>query len=96
MATAEADMGMSLSMMPPWVVALVAFWCFLATSKDYRVRLVCPQWDYDRWVVMEHLELTLHEVMNTFWDYECPTHGPQRRMPFQGEEKKFFHHANIN
>ena len=31
MATADADIGMSLSMMPPCMVARVAFWCFLAT-----------------------------------------------------------------
>ena len=61
----------------------------MATGKEYRVRLVCPQWDYDRWVVMR-LDLTLHEVMNTFWDYHCPVHGPQHRMPFQAEEKKLF------
>ena len=64
--------------------------CVLASMNAYRVRFICPQWDYDRWVVLENPQLTLEEVMNAFWVYECPVHGILCRMPFQGELKKAF------
>src|SRR5213078_388262 len=49
-ATFDTSMGMSLSMMPPWVVALVARWCFLATFtpstmtrlRDRSTRVISP------------------------------------------------------
>jgi hypothetical protein len=68
----------------------------LATTIDYRVRFICPQWDYDRWVVLENLQLTLKEVMNAFWVYECPAHGILCSMPFQGEVKKVFPRPSNN
>ena len=58
-------------------------------GRDFRVRLICPEWDYDKWVTKEDLDLTLEEVLNTFWDFRCPTHGAQHEKPFQAHEKKW-------
>jgi len=37
---------------------------------------------------MQNLALSLLEVLDTEWDFDCPAHGPQREKPLQAEEKK--------
>jgi len=60
----------------------------LIVTWDYRVLLVCPHLDYRKWVLKENLPLSLSEVLNTKWEFNCPRHGPQREKPLQAEEKK--------
>src|SRR5712691_10886259 len=54
---------------------------------NYRVLLVCRHLDHSKWVLMESLALSLPEVLDTEWDFDCPDHGPQREKPLQAEEK---------
>jgi hypothetical protein len=79
----------------PLVLDLIAG-TSLHIATDYRVRLVCPHWDYDRWVVKKGLALSLHEVMNTFWHFKCPNHGSLHLKPLEGQQKKIFYRAWLN
>jgi len=57
-------------------------------GRDYHVRLVCPHCFSSKWVLKRDLGLTLEEVLNTFWEFECPVHGPLREKPFEASQKK--------
>jgi hypothetical protein len=39
-------------------------------------------------VLKRDLALTLEEVLNTFWEFGCPVHGPLREKPLEASEKK--------
>jgi hypothetical protein len=56
--------------------------------KNYRIRLMCEHGDYDKWIIKECDNLSLQEVTNRLWEFNCPIHGPQRRMPFEAELKR--------
>lgn len=58
------------------------------TGRDYYVRFVCPDCFRSNWVLKRDLALTLKEVLNTLWDFECPVHGPLREKALQASEKK--------
>ncbi len=57
-------------------------------GQDYYVRFVCPYCFRSKWILKRELALTLEEVLNAFWKFECPLHGPLREKPFQASEKK--------
>jgi predicted RNA-binding Zn-ribbon protein involved in translation (DUF1610 family) len=57
-------------------------------GRDYYVRFVCPHCFRSKWVFKRDLALTLAEVRNTFWEFQCPVHGPLREKPFEASEKK--------
>ncbi len=59
-------------------------------GQDYYVRLVCPRCLRSKWVLKRELVLTLEEVLNTFWEFPCPVHGPLREKPLQASPKKTF------
>jgi hypothetical protein len=43
--------------------------------------------DHQQWVTMGDLYLSLAEVLNTYWHFRCPVHGPQYEKPLQAVEK---------
>jgi hypothetical protein len=43
--------------------------------------------DHTEWVVMENVYLSLDRVLNTRWEFQCPTHGIQNEKPLQAEER---------
>lgn len=55
--------------------------------KSYRIQVACPHMDHAEWMVVETLPLSLAGVSNTYWEFDCPVHGPQRAKPLQAEEK---------
>ncbi len=59
-------------------------------AHDYYVRFVCPHCFRSKWVLKGNLEMSLEEVLNTFWEFECPVHGPFREKPLQANLKKDF------
>jgi hypothetical protein len=56
-------------------------------GRDYYVRLVCPHCFRSRWALKQHLPLTLEGVLNTFWEFQCPVHGPLREKPLEATRK---------
>ncbi|GEM_PF-6058427 len=60
----------------------------MSVGQDYYVLFVCPHCFRSKWVLKRELALTLEEVLNTFWEFECPVHGPLREKPLQASEKK--------
>ena len=52
-------------------------------GRDYYVRFVCPHCFRSKWVLKRGLALTLQEVLNTFWEFQCPVHGPLREKPLE-------------
>ena len=56
-------------------------------AKAYRINLVCPHMDHSQWVLIEDSSLSLIEILNTQFTFNCPVHGKQHEKPFQGEEK---------
>jgi hypothetical protein len=34
--------------------------------------------------------MSLEELLNTFWEFECPVHGPLREKPLEASPKKKF------
>ncbi len=57
-------------------------------GRDYYVRFVCPHCFRSKWVIRRDLALTLAEVLNTFWEFQCPSHGSLREKPLEASEKK--------
>jgi len=57
-------------------------------GRDYYIRFVCPHCFWSKWVLKRDLALRLEEVLNTFWEFECPEHGPLREKPLEASEKK--------
>ena len=57
-------------------------------GRDYYVRFVCPFCFRSKWVLKRDLALTLEEVLNKLWEFECPIHGPLREKPLEANEKK--------
>ena len=60
----------------------------MSVSRDHYLLLVCPHCFRSKWVLKRDVILTLEEVLNTFWEFECPVHGPLREKPLQASEKK--------
>ncbi len=60
----------------------------MPVSRDYYVLFVCPHCFRSNWALKRDVILTLEEVLNTFWEFECPVHGPLREKPLQASEKK--------
>ncbi len=56
-------------------------------QRDYYIRFVCPRCFRSRWVLKRNLALTLEQVSNTFWQFECPVHGPLCEKPLEASEK---------
>ncbi len=59
-------------------------------GRDYYVRLVCPRCFRSQWLLKRELALTVEEVLNTFWEFQCLVHGPLREKPLQASPKKTF------
>ncbi len=59
-----------------------------SAGRDYYVCFLCPHCFRSKWVLKRDLALTLEEVLNTLWEFECPVHGPLREKPLQASEKK--------
>ncbi len=57
-------------------------------GRDYYVRFVCPRCFRSKWVLKRDLDLTLEEVLNRLWEFECAVHGPLREKPLEASEKK--------
>lgn len=57
-------------------------------GRGYYVRFVCPHCFRSKWVLKRDLALTLEEVLNAFWEFQCPVHGPLREKPLEASEKK--------
>ncbi len=57
-------------------------------GRDYHVRFVCPECFRSRWVLKLDLHMTLDEVLNTFWELECPKHGLLREKPLEASLRK--------
>jgi len=60
----------------------------MASARGYYVYLVCPHCFRSKWVLKRDLALTLEEVFNTFWEFQCPVHGLLREKPLEASEKK--------
>ncbi len=59
-------------------------------GRDYYVCCACPHCFRCKWVLKRNLEMSLEELLNTFWEFECPVHGPLRERPLQASPKKTF------
>ncbi len=59
-------------------------------ARDYYVCLVCPHCFRSKWALKRSLEMSLEDVLNTFWEFECPAHGPLWEKPLQAVPKKTF------
>ncbi len=57
-------------------------------ERDYYIRFVCPRCFRSKWALKRNLGLTLDEVLDTLWEFECPVHGPLREKPLQATEIK--------
>jgi len=57
-------------------------------GRDFYVRFVCPYCFRTNWVLKRDLALTLEEVLNTLWEFECVVHGRLREKPLEASEKK--------
>jgi len=58
--------------------------------EDFYVWFVCPHCYRSKWTLKRNLEMSLEEVLNTFWDFECPVDGALREKPLQARPKKRF------
>jgi hypothetical protein len=56
-------------------------------SRLFRLRLICPDWDYETWISKESADQTLEQVLNAHWEFECPVHGRRSVKPFEGFEQ---------
>lgn len=59
-------------------------------ATDYIVRLKCPYGDRDHLLMLENREENLNQILETPWDFECPTHGVQREIPIEGSQKSLW------
>ena len=53
---------------------------------SYFILLVCHHCHRSKWLRLEGVESTATELLNTFWDFACPVHGPQHAKPLQVSE----------
>lgn len=54
---------------------------------NYYIHLVCPFCHRSKWMLATELGATCSDLLNTFWEFECPVHGPLREKPLQAQEK---------
>lgn len=66
----------------------------MVSGRDYYVCFVCPRCLRSKWVLKHNLEMSLEEILNTFWEFHCPVHGPSREKPLQASLKKTFKEDN--
>lgn len=57
-----------------------------AVPGSYFILLVCPRCYRSKWLRLEGVESTANELLNTYWDFACPVHGPQHEKPLQVNE----------
>jgi hypothetical protein len=55
-------------------------------ATEYTVRLKCPYGDRDQFLMLENREENLNQILETPWDFECPTHGVQREIPIRSQK----------
>ena len=55
-------------------------------TKNYMLRLKCPQGDADELLILQNREETLEQVQNTAWHFECPVHGVQKEIPVETKD----------
>ncbi len=65
-------------------------------GQHYYVCCVCPHCFRSKWVLKRNLEMSLEGLLNTFWEFECPVHGPLRERPLQASLKKTFKEETRN
>jgi hypothetical protein len=55
-------------------------------SKDFVIQLRCPFGDGDRKILLRNRDESLAQILDEFWDFECPAHGVQREIPLSAKE----------
>jgi hypothetical protein len=53
---------------------------------NFYILLVCPRCHRSKWLYLEGINSTATELLNTYWDFVCPIHGPQCEKPLQVDE----------
>ena len=56
-------------------------------GEDFYIQLVCPSCFRSKWVLVQELGVTRDDLLNTFWEFECPVHGSLREKPLQAQIK---------
>ena len=56
-------------------------------GEDFYLQLMCPSCHRSKWVLVQNLGVTRVDLLNTFWEFECPVHGLLREKPLQVHEK---------
>ncbi len=57
-----------------------------AVPGSFFILLVCSRCYRSTWLRLEGIESTATDLLNTYWDFSCPIHGPQREKPRQVDE----------
>jgi len=57
-----------------------------AVPGSFFILLVCPRCYRSKWLRLEGVESTATDLLNTYWDFACPVHGPQHEKPLQVDE----------
>jgi len=50
------------------------------------VQLIFPRCYRSKWLYLQGIDSTAADLLNTFWDFACPLHGPQHEKPLQVNE----------
>src|SRR5258705_1825350 len=53
---------------------------------SFYVQLICPRCHRSKWLYLQGIDSTAADLLNTFWDFACPLHGPQHEKPLQVNE----------
>ena len=53
---------------------------------SFYVQLICPRCYRSKWLYLQGIDSTAADLLNTFWDFACPLHGPQHEKPLQVNE----------
>ncbi len=55
---------------------------------EYYVHLVCPSCHRWKWVRLHAPQLSLANVLGSFWLFACPVHGLLLEKPLQAHESR--------
>jgi hypothetical protein len=55
---------------------------------EYYVHLVCPYCHRWKWVRLHEPQITLEDVLDSFWLFECAVHGLLLEKPLQAHESR--------
>lgn len=58
--------------------------------RDYHVFLICPHCCRSKWVLLRGRQMSLEEVLNSLWVFDCPVHGQLCGRPLQASPRRNF------